>query len=341
MVFNLNKKIVTKKNLLEHIQDIDVYRFYTGKEVEIKKVISSPLRDDENPSFGYFIGESNEICFKDFVLGGGDFVKFVELLFGLTFFEALSKIVIDFNLKYYFYYKESDKTIKKYDPNKFEDREKIISKSNNFVLKKKKKEFKLHDLVFWKQFGIDIDLLELYNVEAISHFFINGNIIKADKHAYSFIEYKDNKETYKIYQPYSEKYKWINGHNDSVWQGWEQLPEKGDVLIITKSLKDVMSISNILEIPSVSLQCENILPKKHVFEQLKERFNIIYLWYDNDFDKETNWGRKFSENISNEFDIPTLEIDSKYKTKDFSDLVKKYGEKKAKKIFNNDIILPF
>lgn len=341
MVFNLNKKIVTKKGLLEHIQDIDVYRFYTGKEVEIKKVMSSPLRGDENPSFGYFIGSNDEICFNDFVLGGGDFIKFVELLFGLTYFEALSKITIDFNLQYHFYYKESNKTNKEYNPNKFEDREKVISKSNNFVLKKKKREFKLHDLVFWKQFGIDIDLLELYNVEAISYFFINGNIIKADKYAYVFIEYKDNKETYKIYQPYSKNYKWINSHNDSVWQGWEQLPKKGDNLIITKSLKDVMSIVNILDIPSVSLQCENILPKPHIFQELKERFEIIYIWYDNDFDKNTNWGRKFSENISSKFNIPSLEIDDKYKTKDFSDLIKKYGEKKAKEIFNNDIIIPF
>src|SRR5690554_6240997 len=106
MNINLNKKIVTKEGILQYIQDIDVYRYYTGSDIVIAGGLHSPLRDDNNPSFGYFIGESNEVCFKDFVLGAGDFVKFVMIKFGLTYFEALSKIIVDFNLTYHFDYKD-------------------------------------------------------------------------------------------------------------------------------------------------------------------------------------------------------------------------------------------
>src|SRR5690606_21266338 len=130
------------------------------KEVNIGGAISSPLREkDEKPSFGYFIGENNEICFNDFVLGGGDCIKFVMLKYGLTYFEALSKIVVDFNLTFYFHYKDIYKTRKDYNPDSFEDRDKLLSKANNFILQKKKRKWKLYDLVYWNNFGIDIDTL--------------------------------------------------------------------------------------------------------------------------------------------------------------------------------------
>ena len=107
-----------------------------------------------------------------------------------------------------------------------------------------------------------------------------------------------------------------------MWQGWKQLPEKGDELIITKSLKDVMSIDSILGIPAVSLQSEGTKPKPHIIQELKNRFKTIYLLYDNDFDKEKNWGQIFAKELYKEFDMINLMIPSEFESKDFSDLVK-------------------
>lgn len=341
MKINLNKKVVTKEGILVHIQDIDVYRYYSGSDITMSGGLHSPLRDDTKPSFGYFQGESGEICFKDFVLGSGDFVKFVMIKFGLTYFEALSKIVVDFSLTTHFHYKNIYKTKKDYDPNNFQDREKLLNKANSLILQKKARKWKTYDLKFWLQFGIDLDMLELYNVVPIDYIFINGNAIKADKYAYCFSEWKDGKETYKFYQPFNESYKWLNNHNDSVWQGWTQLPEKGDSLIITKSLKDVMSIVNILEIPAISLQAESVKPKEHIINELKDRFETIHVWYDNDFNSDRNWGREFSENLASKYNLEKYEIPSSYKCKDFSDLIKKYGTKESLRYFFNDIALPF
>ena len=53
-------------------------------------------------------------------------------------------------------------------------------------------------------------------------------IIPAEKYAYVFVEFKDNVESLKIYQPFSEFYKWRNKHDSSVWDLWEQLPETGE-----------------------------------------------------------------------------------------------------------------
>lgn len=345
-MIDLNLKLVTKEGLLKHIEDIDVYHYYTGKQVDLANGnILSPLRDEDNASFGYFYSKANnEICFNDFLLGGGDFIKFVQLKFGLNFFEAMSKIVIDFNLTDKFLYKTIKSTPRKnFNPENFDKREDSLKDSDVSQIGIRPRAYTLKDLKFWGQFNIDYDLLKKYNVVPIEYIFINGKPIYADKFAYAFKERKDGKITYKIYQPFNEKYKWLNNHNNSVWQGWTHLPEKGENLIITKSLKDVMSIVNTTGIPSVSLQAESCKPKLHIIKELKKRFDTIYLLYDNDYDKEVNWGRKFSEELSEEFNLRRLEIIEYHQSKDFSDLVKNKGKKEAKKILTDLInnYIPF
>lgn len=334
---NLNRKLVTKEGLLEYIQDIDVFRFYSGQEVELKVAIHSPIKAEESPSFGYFIGESGEICFKDFRLGAGDFVKLVQLKFGLNYFEALSKIAIDFDLRDEFIVKDLEKSSGTYDPNNFKNKSEILKDIQQHNLGKKRRAWTAQDYAFWLQFGIDQETLLKYHVDPIDYIFINQKPIYANKYAYAFTENKDKTETYKIYQPFNKDYKWLNNHNDSIWQGWEQLPKKGKLLIITKSLKDVMAIDSLLGTPSVALQSESIKPKPYVVNELIDRFENILLLYDNDFDSDINWGRQFGERLSNEFNFRQIEIDEKYKSKDFSDLVKNKGIKEAKLILNNII----
>ena len=256
--------------------------------------------------------------------------------FNLTFFEALSKIATDFGM-------EDDFIIKKMDKTTTNDiqtigRNEFLDKATTFDLKKTSRKWALHDVAFWEQYGISINTLEVFNVQPISYFHINNKIIKADKYAYCFIEFKDGRETYKIYQPYSEKYKWLNSHNNSIWQGWSRLPEKEYDLIITKSLKDVMAIYEITGIPAVALQCENVLPKWHVFAELEQRFTTIYGFYDNDFDKEENWGRIFSDKLCSTYGLIKMEIEDQYKAKDFSDLVKSVGRNRAKEIITGMMI---
>jgi len=338
---NKNKQLITKQAILQHIQDIDIYRKYLNQEINLKQPMLSPLMKDNKPSLGFFIGENNEICFNDFRIGKGDAIRFVQLLEGISYFDALSKIAVDFNLDKDYICKNITKSDIKSNTNNYLSREEILSKVGSLYLNKKKRDWQIHDIVYWSDYGISIETLKFYNVEPLDYIFINDKIIKADKHCYCFTEYKDNKETYKIYQPFNIKYKWLNSHNDSVWQGWEQLPNKGDDLIITKSLKDVMALYEVTGYSAVSLQSEGILPKHHVFSQLDERFQTIYSLYDNDFDKDENWGKIFGDKIAREFGLIESYIPDKYKCKDFSDLVKQYGKDKAKYILNSNVLLPF
>jgi len=323
MVIDLNRKHITKGELLKHIQDIDIYRFYIGKEIDMSHKILSPLRDEEDPSFGFFVGESGEICYNDFVLGSGDCIKFVQKFFSLNFFEAMSKIALDFGIADKFIVKRIEQTSSNYKPStKVMTRENLIKEKGQMNLGKRGRRWMAYDYAFWLQFGIDSETLLKYRVQPIDYIFINESPIKADKYAYAFTEHKGRQETYKIYQPYSEKYKWLNNHDSSIWQGWSQLPTIGKELIITKSLKDVMAIYSTTGIPSVSLQSETTTPKLHIIQELRGRFKRIWILYDNDYDKETNWGREYAENLADLLNIPNIEIPSLYKSKDYSDLIK-------------------
>jgi|TARA_R110000822_G_scaffold152112_4_gene291294 hypothetical protein len=344
MAINLNKKLVSKDGLLQYIKDIDVYRLYSGEEVDMTTNILSPIRAEDHPSFGYFVGESGEICFNDFtVKETGDFVKLLQLKFGYSFFEALSQIATDFNLTTHFHCKTMTKFNEKKENKDFKSREEILRGININKLGVRMRKWAAYDLAYWEQFGITKETLIKYKVFPIDYIFFDTkqSPIQADKYAYVFYEFKDNRCTMKIYQPFNKEFKWLNNHNDSIWQGWTQLPKKGNQLIITKSLKDVMTITSVLNIPAVSLQSESVLPKQHIIDELDRRFETMYLLYDNDFHKDINIGLALGARIVKDQNIIQLTIPTIFQQKDISDLVKNYGKKKSEEIFHERIKTPF
>lgn len=336
-----NKKELNKQNLLKIITDLDIYRFYLDDEVNITTKINSPFRKDENPSFGFFT-KNNEILFNDFVVGGGDCIRFVQKLFHLNFNDALTKIVYDFKINNNFIVGKNNTipTIKKEIKTYTKDKDEIV-KEEKKLLKVKLRNWKKHDKYYWESFGINLKTLKKYNVYAISHIFINDKIIKAEKYSYVYIEKKDKDLTYKIYQPFSLNLKWLSNIDYSVWQGWTQLPEKAEKLIITKSLKDIMCIDNNTKYCATGLQNEKIIPKNNIIRELRNRFDLIYILYDNDFDKKTNWGKIYSEKIAKEFNLIQVNIPSEYKCTDISEFFNLYGKEKTNKLLTSLIELPF
>ena len=151
-----------------------------------------------------------------------------------------------------------------------------ILKKSKYELNVKIRKLKKYDIEFWESFGINEKWLNFGLIYPISHIFLHNDqvdyLFSADKYAYVYIEYKDNIPTFKIYQPYSNKTKWLNNHDKSVWDLWNKLPVEGDNLIITSSRKDALCIWANCNIPSTSLQAESYLPKQQVVKQLKERF---------------------------------------------------------------------
>lgn len=327
------KTFISEENLLQHVSDYDIFRYYIGN-FKIGKAFNSPFRNDTHASFNIgYNPVKNRLYYNDYILGGGNMIMFVMYRFNLTYREACNKIVIDLNLDNHFHLFSIDKVLTKESKQFIKSTDEDIKKFKaETTLTAKVRDWQEYDFEFWKRYGVSKVTLDKYSVKPVEYSMIGEQIFKLDRHAYVFIENKDDDKTLTIYQPYSDKQKWTKNHNASVWYGWTQLPETGDVLIITKSRKDIMSIVENTGIPATGLQNEKIIPKENVLQELKNRFRIIYVLYDNDYDKSVNWGRQFGQKFAEECDLRQIEIPDEYQSKDFSDLIENHGIEIAKQV---------
>lgn len=316
------------------LREEEVYTRYIDN-FTINTVVNSPIGAiDKHASFSTFYStKKQKILFKEHRYGyTGDCVDLVRYIFNYPTNErACMRILHDFGLDEGY---EIDNDIEQLP---------AIGGGGKVVISVPKTERKIdidvtirnwedYDLKYWKQFGITEKYLKYANIYPIKYYYINGFIRIPDRHSYVYVEKKDKIITYKIYQPFSKTRKWLNNNDHSVWELWHMLPKKGNILVVTKSRKDALSIMATMRIPSTSLQAEGTIPKPQVTAELRERFKHIFLLYDNDMGKDRNYGREYGKKIAKVHGFTQVEIPDKYKEKDYSDLVKRFGVKSAKEI---------
>lgn len=320
----------TWETIKEQITEEQILNYYLGISY-IPCLINAPYRKDNKPSLSFYYHTIDKcILFKDFATNtNGDIPVLLSKMWNISYKNVINRIAQDLpKLKTNNSQFSPIVTTKNFKHK--------VTTSNIEV---KIREWKSYDLEYWESYGISIDWLKFGEVYPISRIFIsnkeNQYIFPAEKYAYCYVENKDNKQTLKIYQPFSNTQKWMNKHDASVWDLWCQLPEKGENLIITSSRKDALCLWENTGIPSVSLQGEGYIPKESVINQLKERFDNIYILYDNDFIAGENHGRIFGEKLAAKFNLIQLEIPTVYKTKDPSDFCKLYGRKALNLLITN------
>lgn len=329
MAFGKGKSSTTITDLYNRVSDMTLLLYYFGIDV-LPCTVNAPYRNDNNPSVGIYLKKNGRAGFVDFASGeSGGIVDLLAKTWNVTLDEVTTRINIDVPKMLN---KIGGTTIKPTTSNR-------RIESSDTLIQCKYRDWKDYDIKFWESYGISKPWLEFGNVFPISRIFITkcGQMISfpAEKFAYAYVERKDDKVTVKIYQPLSERIKWLNNHDSSVWDLWSQLPEKGENLIITSSRKDALCIWENSGIPSVSLQGEGYIPKPHVMQQLIDRFTNVYVLYDNDFTSEINHGHLFSSNICSKFGLKQLEIPEEYQAKDPSDFCKKYGRQKTYDLIYN------
>lgn len=312
-----------------------------GRYLGIKKLpckISSPFReDDDNPSFSLFEREG-KVFWKDFGTGeSGDVVSMMAKLWGVNYQEALLKLRLDSGQAI-----PSTSLMRKYKGK--------ITLTHGSSIKVRIRNWKQWDIAFWKQFGISPGMCRFCNVHPISHAFFSRTedgvervvCVPMDKYAYAYFEWKDGVESIKLYQPYSDRMKWLSKHDKSVWDLWMQVfkwneVHKSDSVIITSSRKDAMCLWETLKVPALSLQGEGYIPKANVMNQVFDTFENVYLWYDNDF-KHTdghNPGQEDAQKLLELFPrLKNICIPDSYKSKDPSDLYKNWGRAMVLEIWN-------
>lgn len=280
MSFSSGISSVTLDNIYNKITDADLLYYYLGV-TEIPCVICSPLRVDKNPSLSLFTKDGIKIKWWDFATKeGGSVIDLLSRLWKLSFVNTLNKIWEDipkFN-------QSNTKINHTHTTCKVSD---ILSPENRSVLECRVREWRLHDIKYWESYGITLDWLKYAEVYPISHKIITKKnrrmMFGADKHAYAYVERKEGKVTLKIYQPFNTKgFKWSNQHDRSVISLWTKLPEKGNKVCICASLKDALCLWANTGIPSIALQGEGYGMSETAVEELKNRFDKVYILFDND-----------------------------------------------------------
>jgi hypothetical protein len=332
--FAEGKPYPSYKDVYERLTQESVYAMYTGGVFKAGLMTSPIGARDRHASFSIFWSHrKGKYLFKEFRYGyTGDCVDLVRYIYNYKDnTRACMRIMHDFGIDDY--HIDSDIGFLPSPGSKVNKSIVVSPPKREVEIKITVRDWVFYDVVFWGQFGITMKWLQRGNVYPISHYYVNGYMRHADTYAYAYVENKDGIFTYKIYQPFADKKKkWLNSNDSSVWELWDLLPERFPILIITKSRKDALSIMSTIGIPSTALQSEGTKPKPQVMDELKSRFDRIIVFYDNDFDKETNYGLKYAQSLQRDFGLEIMMLPSEYGEKDYSDFVKKYGPNKARKV---------
>ena len=323
MAFRRCNRSVGLDVLLGKTSEFDIMRFYLNIDV-LPALINSPLRQDRNASVSIFSPDGVKVFYKDFGTGEhGSIFDLLGRMWNRTFSETITKIWDDID------------KVKHNRINLNRTRRGVIHKSNS-ILEVRTRQWFDYDMEYWNSYGISREWLKFGDVYPISHILITRDnitkVIPAEKLAYVYVERKDGKVSLKVYQPKSQRLKWLSKHDSSVWDLWSRLPDRGDTLFITSSRKDALCLWENTGIPSVSLQGEGYVPKEKVINQLKQRFGRVIIFFDNDYDKDENHGHIYASRLSGMFDLDMVEIPSEYKSKDPSDLFKNHGAKTFRRV---------
>lgn len=315
---------ITLDKILAKTNEYYIYSFYLGENIKVNKPISSPFREDKNPSWGLFRSREGNLMWKDFATGEtGNVIHFVQNVFNITYPKALEKIWEDF----------ISEKIKHSLNGKLKESE--IIKTSETRIGIKRKRFSITDKKYWEQYNISKDTLDYYNVYPISTFWINEFsqplFYSKDQPMYAYKIF----DKFKIYRPYAKnrEEKWRTNCSSYDIQGFEQLPSKSKLLIITKSLKDVMVLHEF-GYDSIAPQSEvSTIPKK-IMENLTERFEEIVIFFDYD-----EGGIKGANKLAEKYNIKTIFLPKHYidiyNIKDISDFVKEFGYNEAIKLLKN------
>jgi len=325
-----NVKEFTVLEILKSISEYDIFQYYIGRNFKIG-TISSPFRKDKNPSFDIFYSPNTirKIMYKDHGTGEtGSCFDLVMRLYGVSFGQCLKIIDNDFQLNLNPFDFKMDLSKGYIGVTTGVDASKLHVPCKIRVCRRKWNT--TTDKDFWKPFGISVNTLKLFEVSPVSAVMVNNRWFRYRKdhpvYCYHFGNYM-----YKIYQPYSEEYKWLTNCSQSVIQGWTQLPEKGEFVVITKSLKDVM-VYHTLGISSIAPQAESVIPNADIIEKLSERFTYVISNYDYD-----RMGMLSSQKMRKQYGIQPIMFTPEYGSKDASDFVKNNGIIELKEIIDSII----
>lgn len=276
---------------------LEVFCFYMPIDFVLKRNFRNPLYDDHKASCNIYF-DAKQQCYrmKDF---GNDFYSgdcfwFAAMMLGLDvrteFPKVLASIIRDLQLNLSIDDKQTPAPhpMRKYkNLHNEKKKNKGVTETDN-----DKKWYKCYEQVFpaselsyWLKYGITTKTLQRYNVKSLVRYEALSNQGKT----YTLLSSQDEPmfcymmgDFVKVYRPFS-KLRFVYGgekREDYIF-GFEQLPNKGDMLFITGGEKDVLSLS-AHHFHAICFNSETATIPENVIESLQLRFRHIIILYDTD-----------------------------------------------------------
>lgn len=314
---------LTIQNILSRVSEMDIFRYYCNNLKKPGENFHSPFRKDKEPS-ARIDNYKGKLIFKDFGEGSKtavDCFGFVQRKHcNCTFQEALNIINQDFNLRL-----QGEKLSKEnINPPIInnEQYDKIYTGRSN--IRVHYKDWDGLSISYMQDHKLDYKhVSNKFKVNPIDYFWLNKYQYKAEELSFaSYFGIKEDKYIYKIYQPLVKKHKWYHNLTEEIIQGYLQLPQSGDLLIITKAFKDVWAYDSH-NIVAIAPGAEGWDIPENIIKDLKERFKIIYINYDFDYS-----GLKGLNKLKRKYNLkPLILTNGRFKTinygyKDFADYCK-------------------
>lgn len=280
MFTSRNVSELSKSEILSKVTELEIFRFYCVPFAQTEKKFSSELRTDNDPSCSIKQMPSGRYIYRDHKEGKTlTCFQYVQEKFNCTENEALNIIAADFNFRSRIPLVPSLNYVGLADT--------PLRKAENQITRIpiKKRNWNTKD-TYWSQYHITQEILDLYNVLPLSHMWTQmGNELYLT-YRYSSIDpaysYEHGDGLRKVLRPFASRdKKWRSNIPRHIFSGFDQLDPTGDVLVITKSLKDVM-IWRMAGINSISPQGESIRLTEGFINLLYSRFTRILVNYDND-----------------------------------------------------------
>jgi hypothetical protein len=316
--------LLDHNEILSRVDEYSLYCFYLGYEpVPHTGRYRSPIRtDDDNPSFGIFYTTKNpnrEFLWKDQATGEvGDIFRLVQRMFSYrTISEARLRIIHDLGLE------EHSEVVKQ--PLIYHQ----VPKSFISDIRITSRPYTQPELKYWSDINIDTQVLENYFATAVKYYWLASEQCvpyHGFEHTYAYRIWSK----YQIYRPFAEREnKFRNNFTEQHILGLIQLKYQSPLLIITKSMKDVMFL-NTLGYEAIAARSENTPILRDILALLEDRYPRIVTLFDND-------GKHRADYYPN---YPELHVPLSFNGKDPTDVARNHSVRTAATMLT-DILNPY
>ena len=281
------------------------YEFVMGCEINTRKNFKNPFYKDTKPALSFML-KDGQYFFKDFGDDSyhGDVFNFAGHYYGLEprtrLSEIIQKMAADLNLVM----PSSNRSNGKTSDNKVSQQ----PEKPNFKVSTDLERFE-----FWYRYGYQEQMdraLARYGVMAWESFERPQHTITNKDYPIFAIPAGN---AYKIYQPGHPQFKgsWYpKGAKDTDVFGLDQLPDKGERVLIVEGPKD-MIVAAAHGFKVVALDNAGTVLGADIISNLIQRFNQVILCLDND-----SRGVEAMQNLSHKYQLPYLVLPSEVKIGD-------------------------